>query len=285
MAATLCSYSFVGGSFDNCQLGMTAGQVHLVNVHFENPNSGLTVPFIGQSGGRLSLVNPDVQWDAFAAPTPSTAFWCSGGALTANNETFFSGTTTITSNYLLGGACEFHETGMKLTSGFTNFYLTSSSGAISTFGNTWASNQLIGAGDMLMSGSKLKVGPLNQNYYTFTPANPASFRVINITDPGADFIMGETLNATSGVYQSVRGAAGCTTGGTAGNACTVVVTWPHAFAGTNYSVTCSPSGGPTNFPSAIWITTKTTTTATANYQAGTSAAATWAFIDCIGVAD
>jgi len=284
VAATVNNLSFIGGSFDNCQLLMAAGQVHVVNTHFENPNSGMTVDFIVQTGGRLALVNPDFEWDNSPAPTPSAAVYCSGGLLTAENETFFSASTTITSDYDLLGTCEFHETGMKLSSGFTNFYLTATTGAISTFGNTWASNQLIGAGDMLMSGSKLKLGPLNQNYYTLTPDNPATFRTVNIVDPGATFTMGATLNV-SGAYQAKRGTAGCTTAATGGASCSFTVNWPHSFAGTNYSVACTPSGGATNFPSAPYVTTKNVGSVLVNYQANTSAAATWAFVDCVGVMD
>jgi hypothetical protein len=50
-------------------------------------------------------------------------------------------------------------------------------------------------------------------------------------------------------------------------------------------VTCTPSGGPTNLPSSPYVTTKTTSSITVNYFAITAAAATWAFVDCVGVMD
>jgi hypothetical protein len=281
--STANNLTFTNGSFDNCQYTQNAGQVAIVNTHFEDPNAGMTVPFVQMNGGRLSLDNPDMLW-ADVPPTPSAVVGCSSGVLSVNGASFFS-TNTLGSDLTFAGNCEFHETATKLSSGFTNFLVWGSTGAYSTFGNVWGNNVLVGAGDLLLSGSRLKLGPLNLNYYTFVPSNPVTFRNIAIVDPGMDMTMGVTLNTGSGAYQSARGQAGCTTPATTAATCSVTMTWPHAFAGTNYSVTCTPTGGPTGFPSAPWVTTKTTTTALVSYQTNNGAAAAWAFIDCIGVVD
>lgn len=91
-----------------------------------------------------------------------------------------------------------------------------------------------------------------------------------------------TTNTGSAIYASKRGVAGCTTAASIGGVCStpITVTWPAAFADTNYSVSCSPSGAPTNLPGAPYISAKSTTTVTVNYFAITAAAASWATIDC-----
>jgi hypothetical protein len=277
--------SFNGGSFDNCQFSMSAGVVNILDTHFENPASGMTVPFVNQMGGSLTLTNPDFEWDNFPAPSPSAAVSCSSGLMKLEGASFFSVATTIAANVNLSGTCEFHESGAKLSSGFTAFLANTTTGSVSTFGNVWSSNQLLGAGNFLLYGSNLQIGPAGGNIYTFVPVNPAASRNISIVDPGTNSTMGLTLNATSGAYQSKRGVPGCTTGATIGAICNFTVTWPASFLGTNYSVTCTPSGGPTNLPSSPYVTTKTTSSITVNYFAITAAAATWAFVDCVGVMD
>lgn len=56
----------------------------------------------------------------------------------------------------------------------------------------------------------------------------------------------------SGQWQ-VSSATGCTTGGVAWNTCQTTVTWPVAFADTNYIVTCQGIGATGGFPSKIFI--------------------------------
>jgi len=90
---------------------------------------------------------------------------------------------------------------------------------------------------------------------------------------------------TAGVYAAVPGTTGCTTGSGQGSTCStpITVTWPSAFADTNYSASCSPSGAATNYPSAPYVASKAAGSITVNYQALTLAAAKWATIDCWAV--
>jgi hypothetical protein len=83
--------------------------------------------------------------------------------------------------------------------------------------------------------------------------------------------------------QAKKAVAGCTTGTSVGNVCAsaITVTWPTSFADTNYSVTCTPTGGaPTNLPSPPYVVSKSTASVTVNYYAVTAAAASWPAIDC-----
>jgi hypothetical protein len=126
------------------------------------------------------------------------------------------------------------------------------------------------------------------NTTTISFPNPAAPRTYTFPDPGANAKVGLNLQATSGAYQAVRGVAGCTTGGAAGNPCAspITVTWPATFGDTSYTATCTPSGGaPTNFPGTPYLVTKSAASMTINYIAMTAAAASWPSIDCVAVHD
>lgn len=99
-------------------------------------------------------------------------------------------------------------------------------------------------------------------------------------------LAGTTLN-TGGVYQSKKNVAGCTTAASIGGICgsAITVTWPASFADTNYSVTCAPSGAPTNLPGPPYIVSKANGSVTVNYFAITGSAAAWATIDCEAIHD
>lgn len=110
---------------------------------------------------------------------------------------------------------------------------------------------------------------------------------------GSFLPMPQTNNAggthsDSGLYQTKRAVAGCTTGAAAGNSCAsdITVTWGTAFADANYSVTCTGST-PTNVPSAPFVVSASKLAASVhiNYFAITAAAASYATIDCIAVHD
>jgi hypothetical protein len=90
-----------------------------------------------------------------------------------------------------------------------------------------------------------------------------------------------------GYYVAVKGTAGCTTGGSQGNACgtAITVTWPTSFADTNYTAVCSPSGANTNYPSSPYVASKAAGSMTVNYVAMTAAAAKWATVDCVAIHD
>lgn len=94
---------------------------------------------------------------------------------------------------------------------------------------------------------------------------------------------GAALTAFYG--QAATGIPGCTTVAKAGWGCTNLITvyWPHAFLDTNYTVTCTPSGAPTNLPGAPYIVSKSPASVVVNYFATTSAEASWATIDCEAV--
>jgi hypothetical protein len=98
---------------------------------------------------------------------------------------------------------------------------------------------------------------------------------------------GAMLNKVSGVYQSKRKVAGCTTAPTLAGSCAtpITVAWPTPFVDTNYSVSCTPSGAPTNVPGAPHVSSKSTSGVIVNYVAITAAAASWATIDCEATRD
>jgi hypothetical protein len=97
---------------------------------------------------------------------------------------------------------------------------------------------------------------------------------------------GMTGNGTSGFYQSVKNTPGCTTPAIAGASCAaaVTVTWPVAFGDANYSVSCTGTGI-SNLPGPVYYLNKTAVSIRFNYQAGTSAAASYSSVDCIAVHD
>jgi hypothetical protein len=204
--------SFVGGSFDNCQYTQSAGQVHIVNVHFENPSAAMTVPFISVTGGRLSVVNPDYQWDGTTLPSPSAAVACSAGAFNSVGASYFAGSTILTSDLAISGTCEFHDTNMKFTSGFSGFYTNSSSGPVTTFGNPWGNNAILGSGELIIQGAapQLSLGPTGGNLYNIQANNPAATRTLQISDPGSNshFVL-VVASGTSTLTNSSIGSGAC----------------------------------------------------------------------------
>jgi hypothetical protein len=137
--------SFVGGSFDQCTWNITAGQIHISNTHFENPQAPMGTPLFVNDGGRVVLDSTDFQWNFSRAPSPSAAISCTAGVLIPIGTSFFSGIATLASNISDTGTCELHEFGTKLSGGFTGFISYSSSGAVSTYGNVWGNNTVNGS--------------------------------------------------------------------------------------------------------------------------------------------
>jgi hypothetical protein len=88
-------------------------------------------------------------------------------------------------------------------------------------------------------------------------------------------------HSDSGFTQSKRSMAGCTTAASIGGTCAipVTVTWPVAFADTNYSVSCQGTGIMGS------VTAKSTTSITVQTMALTAAAASFQTIDCIAQHD
>lgn len=91
-------------------------------------------------------------------------------------------------------------------------------------------------------------------------------------------------HSDSGFYQTAT-AAGCTTAASIGGVCasSFTVTWPVAFADTNYKMSCSPNGAATNLPSAPYVVTKSAGSVTMNYFAISAAAASWPNVECTAV--
>jgi hypothetical protein len=107
------------------------------------------------------------------------------------------------------------------------------------------------------------------------------------TVPAANGTVGLSLNATNGIYQSKRGVVGCTTAASVGGICAagITVSWQEPFADADYSVSCTPSGVPTNLPGAPYIASKAQGWVIVNYFSTTAMAASWEAIDCIAVHD
>ncbi len=130
-----------------------------------------------------------------------------------------------------------------------------------------------------------------------TTVNLASTGVTAGTYDNANVTVGADGRVTSiatgavqtGVWESVlaTGPEICTTGTNAYETCTgtTPVTWPTAFADSNYAVTCSGVGPMTGTVTGIWATSKTATGFTLNLQNGDSngaVASTFAEVDCFG---
>lgn len=88
--------------------------------------------------------------------------------------------------------------------------------------------------------------------------------------------------------QTKRGVAGCTTGAAIGNACAtdITVTWPVAFANTNYTVSCF-GNTPTNSPTNPFLVSgsKLAGSIHVNYFTFTAVASSFATIECTAVYD
>jgi hypothetical protein len=253
ISAPVNNLSFVGGSFDNCQFTMSSGQVHLSRVHFENPAETSTVPFVSVTGGRLSLIDPDIQWNGSAnLPSPSAAIACSAGALIMNGASFFAGSTPIiAANVNLSGTCEFHESGTKLSSGFSTFLSNSSSGPVSTYGNVWGNNQLLNSGSLQLAGVDFLLGPAPPgNPYTIHAVGPAAARTLSINDPGGD----ANLLLAVGGSTSLNGSAALTFTSIAAQTCQEQnVTVAGAIRGKGAFFSPGTSLGSTNLSWSSWV--------------------------------
>jgi hypothetical protein len=253
ISAPVNNLSFVGGSFDNCQFTMSSGQVHLSRVHFENPAETSTVPFVSITGGRMSLIDPDIQWNGSAnLPSPSAAVACSAGALIMYGASFFAGSTPIiAANVSLSGTCEFHESGTKLSSGFSTFLSNSSSGPITTYGNVWGSNQLFSSGSLQLAGADFLIGPAPPgNLYTIHAVNPAATRTLSIHDPGED----ANLLLAVGGSTSLNGSATLTFTSIAAQTCQEQnLTVAGAIAGKGAFFSPAGSLGSANLSWSSWV--------------------------------
>jgi hypothetical protein len=145
----------------------------------------------------------------------------------------------------------------------------------------------VGLGKAGLPWANLIIGTAGINNFTFTPAATSAARTVNIPDPGATSNLGLSLNATSGLYQSKRAVAGCTTAASVGGSCAtdITVTWATAFPDANYSLTCSGMSPSAGFPSNPFIVSKAAGSAHVNYFAVTAVAAAYTSIDCIAVHD
>lgn len=91
-------------------------------------------------------------------------------------------------------------------------------------------------------------------------------------------------HADSGFIQSAA-AAGCTTAASIGGICVTptTITWPTAFADTNYKVACQGVGVLTNFPIISSATIGAAASITVQTMALTAAAASFGTINCIAI--
>jgi len=114
------------------------------------------------------------------------------------------------------------------------------------------------------------------------------------TFPNATGTVGVSGNGVTGFYQSVKNTPGCTTGSSLGNGCAtgsgvVAVTWPTAFADSNYSVTCTGTGTLTGTPGPVYVVASTKLAASIKFDylnlGATAVAAAYTSVDCIAVHD
>lgn len=232
VTAPASNLSFDGGSLDQCSFDITTGQINITNTHFENPNGLTTAPLFVNNGGRVVLDNPNFQWDSNSAPTPSTAVQCTSGVLIVKGASFWSPNTTLASDFNISGSCEFHEQGTKLSSGFTSFLTNSSTGSVSSFGNIWGNNQLLGSGALVISGFALNLGTTGGNLYSITPVNPATARTLTLSDPGSNssfVLLVAQGTSTLGTTSIASGACATTVTTLAANvAGTDTISWSYA---------------------------------------------------------
>jgi hypothetical protein len=249
--------SFDGGSLDQCSFNITAGQINITNTQFENPNGVTSAPLFVNNGGTVVLDNPSFQWDSNSAPTPSTAVQCTSGVLIVKGASFFSPGTTLASDFNISGACEFHEQGTKLSSGFTTFLVNSSSGSVSSFGNIWGNNQLLNSGALVVSGSTINLGPSGGNLYSIAPVNPATTRTLTISDPGSN---------SSFVLLVAEGTSTLGTVSIAAGDCATTVTTSAANVSSTDSISWSYASFPAPTTDGLLILNAFTSAGTVNFS-------------------
>ena len=80
-----------------------------------------------------------------------------------------------------------------------------------------------------------------------------------------------------------QSASGCRTAALVGSVCNITITWPSAFADTNYRAQCGGRLVSSGVPLNGGLTAFTAASVTFQTVAGTAAAAQYANIDCVGV--
>jgi len=92
-------------------------------------------------------------------------------------------------------------------------------------------------------------------------------------------------NTTDDVIGEIQtqSASGCRTAPVAGSACSVTITWPSAFADTNYRAECGGRLVTSGVPLNGGLTAFTAASVTFQTVAGTDVAAQYTNIDCVGV--
>jgi hypothetical protein len=132
---------------------------------------------------------------------------------------------------------------------------------------TVAGGPIILGGNPTINGS-LQSGPLSQSrIWTFPDAS------------GTVMLSGSSSGASA---QSKR-VSGCGTIARAGATCATTITWDHAFADTNYAVSCTGEGVVSGVPLGGGLVTKTGTSVSFQTVTMTIEAARYANIDCIAM--
>jgi hypothetical protein len=260
LSGTNGDWSFFGSSFDNAQLAVSGNHiVHIIGGHQENPSlASYSFDTLSGANSVLEMTNVTLAQDNTSSFPKGYLVGASAGHLTIEGGTVVSG-TTIGEVVDLSGTANFSSHGVTLNSGtFTNgLYISTSSGSL---------NACVGGSCVFNSTIQAKVVREAMN--------------------GTAHSVGATGNSagthTDGGFYQTASASGCTTGSTQGNACSsaMTMTWPVAFADTNYRITCTPSGAPTNYPSTPYAVTLSAGSATVNYIAVTAAAASWPTVVC-----
>jgi hypothetical protein len=261
-AAGVENQHFYGGSVDNNQTGVIIGagaigsDLYFDKVSFDD-NHGVAVTL---TGGGSNFECDACHFENAQGGTASYIIATQGVVKLIGGEILDDvGTGTLAA---------------FITSSATAVYVSGTS--LFSAGRTVTQAVLLSGGNAYLSFSK----------YTNIPFyNTAYSGFVSAVDFSAGRV-GMTGNATSGFYQSVKNARGCTTPATAGASCptAVTVTWPVPFGDTDYTVSCTGTGI-TNLPGPVYYSDKASATIKFNYQAETNAAASYSNVDCIAVHD
>lgn len=201
------------------------------------------------------------------------------GAINANTGYLVDGAAGTAGQCLLSDGTYFDTPGNCLTSAPTVYYQT-----MGTTGHeTFPQQPVLAFGPEFTLADA--TGETNVDLST-TGVTAGSYSCANLQVNSYGQLSSVANGSCAHIFQEVVLTSGiCTTGTSAYAQCSNTVTWPTAFADTNYAAVCT-AGNPTALAlTAVWVTSKTTTGLSVTLQNGDSSGANAVSVselDCFG---
>lgn len=262
-----------------------------------------------ETGGGIVKVSGEIsggKWGIYVGTSDAGPIHIDGALSAASSITGSAGLEVHSSNVTFNGNIFSSQNGIILanTSAFNHFTGTLSGNTVTGIGGTSGGFNIIDMSAIVPGGATDYSATFSATDQLYIPASGGTNHGTTQQFPIGTFVLGANQNAvviptgtlgsfaevvcttgapSDGKCQFVETGSACTTTTTQYNTCNTTVTWPHAFADTNYYAVCEPQGIISGV--GIWYggtrTASTFPITTVNLVAGT--ATQFGAFDCVGI--